>query len=128
MVGDRPGGGGYRTGIKDPRDPSGGYSLILTVESTSTVTSGGYERYYEVDGKIYHHIIDKDTLAPAEHFASVTVVTPHSGLADTLSTALFCMDIETGRALVESLDEVEAVWVEYDGTVLKSSGIDNFVK
>lgn len=128
IVGDRPSGEGYRTGIKDPLAPEGGYSLILTLSDTSTVTSGGYERYYVVDNKKYHHIIDKDTLMPADHFASVTVITDDSGLADALSTALFCMDGKSGLELVESIDVVEAVWVKADGEVIKSSGIDGFVK
>ena len=126
MIGDRPSGKGYRTGIKDPSDPSGGYSMILTVSKTSTATSGGYERYFVVDDEIYHHIIDKDTLYPAEHMSSVTVITEDAGLADSLSTALFCMDIESGLALVESLDGVEAVWIKVDGTLIESAGIKDF--
>lgn len=128
IIGDKPSGDGFRTGIKNPLDSNGGYVKILTLSDTASVTSGGYERYYTVDGKRYHHIVDKDTLHPAERFASVTVITPDSGLADALSTALFCMDVEAGLSLVESLEDVEAVWVAPDGGAVCSSGIEAFLK
>ena len=67
-----------------------------------------------VDGKKYHHIIDKDTLYPADYFESLTVVTKDSGLADALSTALFCMSYEDGLALAEKLG-VDVLWIFPDG-------------
>ena len=126
IIGTKPSGDGFKMGIKDPFDKDGGYSKILVIADTSGVTSGGYERYFTVDGKKYHHIIDKDTLSPADKFASVTVITPDSGLADALSTALFCMDEAVGLSLVESLGQVEAVWVRNDGSVVCSSGIADY--
>jgi thiamine biosynthesis lipoprotein len=127
IIGSKPDGQGFKTGIKDPFDKDGGFSEILTLSDTSSATSGGYERYFTVGGERYHHIIDKDTLYPATKLASVTVITPNSGLADALSTALFCMDFEAGLALVESLPRVEAVFVKQDGSVVRSSGIGEFV-
>ena len=121
IVGNKPDGGGWRTGIINPdRSSDERYIHYLDVADTSVVTSGDYERYYELDGVRYHHLIDKDTLMPARFFASVTVITKNSALADALSTALFLMDLESGRALVDSLDGVDAVWVESDGAVTLS--------
>ena len=70
----------------------------------------------------YHHIIDPDTLWPADYFTAVTILCPDSGLADCLSTGLFCMPLDEGMALIESLDGVEALWCTKDGQVIRSSG------
>lgn len=104
---------------------SGGYVAVVEVEDMSLVTSGNYQRYYEVDGVRYHHLIDPDTLWPATYFDSVTILCPDSGLADCLSTALFCSSLEEGQALVESLDGVEALWCTTDGQLVYSSGFQN---
>jgi thiamine biosynthesis lipoprotein len=74
-------------------------------------------------GKKYHHIIDPKTLYPAEYFGSVTVITEDSGLADALSTALFCMSYEEGLALISSIGGVEAVWIYENGEIKTTSGI-----
>ena len=76
------------------------------------------------DGVRYHHIIDKDTLYPSTLFTSVTVVTKNSGLADALSTALFCMPLADGEALCEKLGDVEALWVLPDGELHMTSGME----
>ena len=86
------------------------------------VTSGNYQRYYVVDGVRYHHLIDPDTLWPARYFDSVSVLSPDSGAADCLTTGLFCMSLEDGQKLIESLDGVEALWCTPDGEVIQSSG------
>ena len=117
-VGAKPSGNGFNTGIKDPFG-NGGYVSVIEISDSSAVTSGGYERYYYVEGQRYHHIIDKDTLTSPDTFASVTVLTKDSGFADALSTALFCMDLDEGRALVGALDGVKAVWVMPDGTIIE---------
>ena len=81
-----------------------------------------------VDGKQYHHIIDPETLYPSEGYVSVSVVCKSSADGDALSTALFCMEIEEGLALVESLPDAEAMWVLPDGTRKESSGFANYKK
>ena len=121
IIGQKPDGSGWLTGIKDPFDP-GSYAKRITISDVSCVTSGIYERYFVVDGSRYHHVIDKDTLMPSEHFASVTVITSDSGLADALSTALFCMSYEDGLALVQSIGGVEVFWVANDGTQYMTEG------
>jgi thiamine biosynthesis lipoprotein len=97
-------------------DPAAEPLDILFVRNCSVVTSGDYQRYYTVEGKRYHHIIDPKTLMPAEHYRSVTVVTEDSGVADLLSTALFIADLETGKELARRFD-AQAVWVFPDGSM-----------
>ena len=99
----------FKVGISHPRES--GTIRTIEISSASLVTSGDYERYFIYEGDRYHHIIDKDTLMPAAYFASVSIVAEDSGLADALSTALFAMDLESGRALIDSLVGVEAMWI-----------------
>ena len=112
----------WGVGIADPSNPSV-YMDILFTKEMSVVTSGDYQRFYTVEGKNYHHIIDPDTLFPSAFMHGVTVVAPDSGLADLLSTALFNMSCEDGRRLVESLEGVEVYWVLMDGTVEMTDGM-----
>ena len=128
-VGPKPDGEGWTVGIEDPQKKSeSGYLEYLTLSSHALVTSGSYQRYYTVDGVDYHHIIDPDTLMPAGYFLSVSVVCPSSAMGDALSTALFCMPLEEGLSLVESLSDTEAMWVDKDGARHYSSGFDKFIK
>ena len=101
--------GKYNVGIEEPFNTSNIYKT-LSVENVSIVTSGSYQRYYEVDNKIYNHIINPKTLYPENFMKSVTVVTKNSAYADILSTYLFLLPIEDGIKLVNSLDGVEAIW------------------
>lgn len=113
----------WQVGVQNPDlNSKEEYVQKVSLRDRSIVTSGNYQRYYEVDGKRYCHIIDKDTMMPAEHLASVSVIMQDSGEADAMSTALFNMDYETGKSLVESMDDVEAMWILNDGTIVYSTG------
>lgn len=127
-VGGKPDGSGWAVGIENPADTAADYIATLELSGMALVTSGSYQRYYVVDGNRYHHIIHPDTLMPSEGLLSVSVVCPDSGLGDALSTALFCLSPAEGLALVESLPEVEALWVAEDGTQAVSSGWSKYVK
>ena len=122
-VGGKADAASWVVGVENPR-PDSGKPYIATVELDSgcIVTSGDYQRYYEVDGRRYCHIIDPETGMPAEFFPSVTVMAEDSGMADAFSTALFVMGQEEGLALVEELEDVEALWVMEDGEIRCSSG------
>ena len=104
----------WSVGIQNPDKTSEKKSLYtLSLTNLSLVSSGNYERYYTVNGKVYHHIIDPVTLMPAEYFTSVSIVCEDSGLADALSTTIYNMPLEEGKALIESLEDVEALLVLY---------------
>ncbi len=126
-IGTKGNGDKWKTGIENPDDTSS-YIEIIGLAGEAIVTSGSYQRYYYVDGKTYHHIIDPETLMPAEKgFLSVSVICKDSGMGDGLSTALFCMSLEEGMAFVNSLDGVEAMWVTDDEVKYYSEGFDIFV-
>ena len=104
--------------ILSVRDPAGGtVGRIERSGSLSLVTSGSYERYYTVDGVRYHHIIDPDTGAPAAFgWASVSVLCDDAGVADVLSTALFCLDREAGVSLLSTVGSpVSVLWIAENG-------------
>ena len=111
------------------QDPDGGDNYLHTLYLTkgSMVTSGDYQRAYMVDGKIYHHIIDPDTLYPGKLWRAVTVVCPDSGLADVLSTALFLLPIEEGQKLLDQC-ESEAMWVDAEGNMYYSEGFQDLIR
>ena len=125
-IGKRGDGKNWLTGIENPLGDESLYIAYLGLSGESVVTSGSYQRYYIADGKAYHHIIDGDTLMPATYFVGVSVICQNSADGDGLSTALFCMTLEEGMALVESLEGVEAMWTEPDGTRHKSSGFSYY--
>lgn len=126
-IGLRGDGAPWRVGIQNPYDRNGEDVSRVELTDASLVTSGIYERFYTVDGKNYHHIIDPLTLYPADYFLSVSIFCPESGLADVLSTAVFNMPFEQGLAFVESLPDTEAVWVMPDKTLRYSSGFQNHI-
>ncbi|HHX11708.1 MAG TPA: FAD:protein FMN transferase [Clostridiales bacterium] len=106
----------WNVAIQNP-DKSSDVSTIYTLSITdlSLVASGNYERYYTVDGKIYHHIIDPNTLMPAEYFTAISILTPDSGIADALSTAIYNMPYEEGLKLIEKFEYTEALWILPNG-------------
>ena len=113
-------------GVSDPKDPNG-YLHTLYLKEGSLVTSGDYQRYYYVDGKLYHHIIDPETRYPSEYWSSVTIVCRDSGLADALSTALFLMDRERGQTLLDHFG-AEALWVDREGNLYYSPGFQDLIR
>ena len=122
IIGSKPDGTGWKTGVTNPSgEPA--YALYLNIKDTSCVTSGDYERYYVFEGKKYHHIIDKDTLMPADYFSSITILVKDSGMADALSTALFSMSYEEGKELVDSLEDVEVIWIDKEGKITYTDGV-----
>ena len=111
------------------QDPNGGDSYLhtLTVTEGSVVTSGDYQRAYVVDGELYHHIIDPNTLYPSTLWRSVTILSDDSGLADALSTALFLLPLEEGRKLLEETG-AHAMWVNREGEIFYSPGFQDYIR
>lgn len=124
-TGPRADGTPWLVGIQDP---NGGENFlsVLDLSAGAVVTSGDYQRYFELDGVRYHHIIDLSTGQPARRWRSVTVVCADSGAADALSTALFTLPFEDGQALLEPFD-AQAMWVAADGSRQYSAGFSSLV-
>jgi thiamine biosynthesis lipoprotein len=92
------------------------------------VTSGVYERYFTVDGKRYHHILDVNTGYPCDNnLYEVTIISTSSMDGDALSTTCFVLGLEKGLQLIESLDETEAVFVTSDYEIYTTSGIGDTI-
>lgn len=124
-TGPKPDGSPWVVGIENP--DGGDFLHTLYVEDSSVVTSGDYQRYYLVDGQRYHHIIDPDTLYPATRWRSVSILCADSGIADSLSTALFTLSQEDGQKLLDAFD-AEALWMTQDGELLYSPGFQAMVR
>ena len=112
--------GHYNIGIASPINSNETFEIIKG-ENISVVTSGGYERFVEYDGVLYHHIIDPNTKYPANFVKSVTVIGKDSGQCDALSTILFLMDVETGKEFIKDYD-VEVIWFTNENEIIKSDG------
>ncbi|MBQ1270281.1 MAG: FAD:protein FMN transferase [Clostridia bacterium] len=132
------GGNIVATGPKTPegdawvigiQDPNGGEDYLHTiyVKNGSVVTSGDYQRTYMVDGKLYHHIIDPETLYPSEYWRSVSVVCDDSGAADALSTALFILPQDEGQSLLDKYG-AKAMWVDANGDMFYSEGFKDLIR
>lgn len=124
VVGSKPDGSDWKVAIADPDDPSD-YAGILQVQDTAVVTSGGYQRYFEENGTVYHHILDPKTGYPARSsLNSVTVISQDDVLADALSTALFVMGPEQAADYWRQAEEAfEVIFLTDSHTILCSEGI-----
>jgi thiamine biosynthesis lipoprotein len=122
-LGERPKGESWRIGVQDPLEDRGTYLGILRVKNKSVVTSGVYERYFEEGDTRYHHILSTADGYPVRNgLLSVTIIADRSIDADALSTAVFALGLERGRALIETRPATEAVFVTEDRHVVLSSG------
>ena len=104
---------------------------MFSVSDLSVVTSGIYERYFELDGKFYHHILDTQTGYPVDNsLAAISILSDKSVDGDALSTTCFTLGEEGARKLIENLDGIEAVFITKDGKITYTSGIatDNSAK
>lgn len=115
-------GKAWPIGIAHPRNKELALAS-LNLSNTCVVTSGDYERFFEVDGVRYHHILDPRTGYPSKGCMTATVVASHAEYADALATALCVLGPERAIALVEKLPRVEAIVVGLDGTAAASTGL-----
>ncbi len=123
-LGDKTDGKPWKIGVQDPEALRGEYVMILSLTDQTLVTSGPYERFLELDGEVYHHILNTKTGYPVKSdFTSVSIITRNSLLADALSTSLYALGYEDGMALINTLDDVEAVFMTKAKKILLSEGI-----
>lgn len=127
-IGTKPDGTAWRVGIQDIDQPTGAYMLVSLNTGGSTVTSGIYERGFELDGVYYHHILDPATGWPVQNeLASVTIFSQSSLWGDALATAAFALGGEGGAALIEKMDDIEAAFIARDRTVTYTSGAARYI-
>ena len=106
----------FSVGIEKPFDVNGNTATLLKITDTSVVTSGTYQRYFEKDDMIYHHILDSTTGYPHQNgLTAVTIVTPSSTDADALSTTCFSLGLEKGLELLESIENTDGFFITENG-------------
>lgn len=124
LLGDKPDHTAYHIGIQMPFAADGTTIAVLSASDCAIVTSGVYERYFYEGDTLYHHILDTTTGYPVDNgLLSVTILADNATEADSLSTGVFALGLKEGKALVESLNQVEAVFVDKDGQVILTSGL-----
>ncbi len=121
ILGDH-GGKPWKVAVRHPRlnSPLGWFEVERDM---SIVTSGDYERFFFYQGRRYHHVLDPQTGLPATSSMSVTVTAPTAEQADALSTAMFVLGYEKGKAVIEAIPDVEAIWVDENQNLSMSSGL-----
>lgn len=122
LIGEKPGMAPFSIGIQSP-GAAGELLRVLSLRDRSLVTSGTYERYFEHEGRRYHHVLDPFTGFPTDRdLVAVTVLSDSSLWGDALSTACLLLGVDDGLALIDSIPEAEALFVLTDGSVVTSSG------
>ena len=127
-VGKKPDGSQWKVAIQNPFDEND-YAAVVTVDDCAVITSGAYQRYFEQDGKTYHHIMDPSTCAPADtDLASVTIVSKDATLADAYSTTLFILGKEKAVDFwCKNKNDFDIILISKDNSVVVSQNIaDSF--
>lgn len=124
--GSKPEGGTWQIAVTDPLNPSDGVGILTLDDGYCVSTSGDYERYVEVDGVRYHHILDPRTGSPARSdVAGVTIITKDGFLSDALSTACFVLGQEQGKKLLEKYD-AEGLFIDHEGNISMTEGMQQY--
>ena len=124
--GSKPEGGTWQIAVTDPLNPSDGVGILTLDGGYCVSTSGDYERYVEVDGVRYHHILDPRTGSPARSdVAGVTIITKDGFLSDALSTACFVLGQEQGKKLLEKYD-AEGLFIDHEGNISMTEGMQQY--
>ncbi len=115
----------WTIGLQDPNKDTGDSYILLSLNDTSIVTSGTYERFFIEDGVKYHHILSSETLYPAESdIISSTIISKNSTLCDMLSTTCFIMGSEKALEFIKRYDGVSAIFLLKDGSIVTSDNFD----
>jgi len=122
-VGTKPDGSPFHVGIQKPFADRNDTVAVMDINDLSIVSSGVYERSFEVDGKLYHHILDPKTGYPYDNgLIAVTIISKLSTDGDGLSTTCFALGLDKGLALIESLPDTYAVFITSDYKLHYSKG------
>ena len=97
--------------------------MQLPIENQAVVTSGNYERFIEIDGERYCHIIDPKTGWPVKNLQSVTIICPSAELADALATTVFVIGAKEGVQLIDKLTGIECIVVDENDQLHFSTNI-----
>ena len=125
-IGTRVDGTKWRIGVQNPEADRGGHVMILQLEDLALVTSCPYERFLEFDGVVYHHILNTATGYPVvTDLTSASIITHESFISDALSTAMYSLGIEKGFELINSLEHVEAMFIDKERNIYLSDGFRN---
>jgi thiamine biosynthesis lipoprotein len=122
IIGDRF-GKPWMVGIRDPRKGEGEVIARIPLVDAAISTSGDYERYFEKNGVRYHHIIDPHTGHSASKVRSATVIGPYATRTDGLSKTAFVLGPEKAMEIYNRIDDIDAIIVKLDGTVIYSKGM-----
>jgi thiamine biosynthesis lipoprotein len=123
IVGDRF-GKPWMVGIRDPRKGEGEVITRIPLVDAAISTSGDYERFFEEAGVRYHHIIDPRTGHSASKVRSATIIGPYAMRTDGLSKTAFVLGPEKAMEIYNRIDDIDAIIVKLDGTVIYSKGIE----
>lgn len=127
LYGKKPDGSLFKVGVADPDNPASYFGYLSCSEGV-VATSGGYERYFERDGKRYIHILDPTTAKPVDNGTlSVTIHTDDGTLADVLSTALFVMGIDKATEYYQTHGGFDFILLDEHNNLYITEGIyDDF--
>ena len=123
-LGAKPDGADWNIAILDPHDADS-YIGSIRIKDKAVITSGGYQRFFEKDGKTYHHIIDPSTGYPADSgLSSVTIISDDGTLADGLSTSLYIMGLDKSKKFWYDNSGFDAVFVTDEGKIYITEGLE----
>ncbi len=124
--GSKPDGSAWNVGVVNPLNPSENVGILKLTGQWCVSTSGDYERYVEVEGERYHHILNPDTGKPADSgVRGITILTKDGLYSDALSTACFVLGVQKGLELAERF-QAEVLFVLENGEMVMSDGMKAF--
>lgn len=127
-IGSRPNGEAFNVGIQKPFSDDGTAACTVKSQGSSIVTSGTYQRYFEKDGRIFHHILNLTTGYPEDNdLSSVTIISDKSTDGDALSTTCFLLGEDKARKLLSSLGNSEAIFIDTKGNITYTDGLKGVI-
>lgn len=128
LIGGKPNGEPFCIGIQDPIEGNGKCFGVVMIKDRSLVSSGPYERFFELDGKRYHHILDPETGFPTDNeLLQTTIIANDSTQGEGLSTTAFLLGLDKAMDLIKGIEGVEAVFVTKDKKVYATDGLNDIL-